>query len=102
MTEVPSIVGFGLFCLIVAVGLYLMFGRGESVAFANEREKRLTHELADRVGCPLGYAHEFIYRELSIAPDESDQTILKRAEYHCRRDLPERAPCRTYRDRTRG
>ena len=102
MPEVPTIMGFGLFCLIVAVGLYFIFGRGESVTFADDREKRLTHELADRVGCPLGYALEFVHRELSIAPNEPDQTILKRAEYHCRRELPERAPCRTYRDPTRG
>jgi hypothetical protein len=102
MPEVSTMVGFGLFCAIVGVGLYFLFGRGESVAFADEREERLSHRLADRVGCPLGYALDFVRRELSIASDLPDDTILKRAEYHCRRDLPENAPCRTYRDQTRG
>ena len=103
MPETSTLVGFAIFCAIVGLGLYFMFGRGgASVAFRNDREKQLTNELADRVGCPLGYALEFVRRELSISPDEDDQTILKRAEYHCRRDLPENAPCRTYRDSTRG
>ncbi len=97
MPDVTTMVGFGLFCAIIGIGLYFLFGRARRLPSAISREKRLTHELADRVGCPLGYALEFVNRELSISPGESDATILKRAEYHLRRDLPDSASVRTYR-----
>jgi hypothetical protein len=101
-TDISTLVGFGLFCLIVGVGLYFLFGRGETVVFNDEREEQLTKQLADRLGCSWGIALGFVRREIELAPKESDQTILKRAEYHYRRNLPESGLCGTYRNRTRG
>src|SRR4051794_39730547 len=52
------------------------------VAFADEREERLTRKLAALVGCPLGHALPSVRQEIRIAPDQSDETLLKRAAYH--------------------
>jgi hypothetical protein len=72
-----------------------------AVAFADEREERLTRRLAAIVGCDLAHALPAVRREIGIAPDQSDETLLKRAVYHYRQDLPERT-CSVYRGRTRG
>jgi hypothetical protein len=71
-----------------------------AVAFADEREERLTRKLAALVGCPLAHALPSVRQEIRIAPDQPDETLLKRAAYHYRRDLPEKT-CTVYRDRTR-
>ncbi len=102
MPETWMIGGGVLLGVIVGLALYLTFLRREDVAFADEREERLTHELADRLRCPLSAALEAIRRELSIAPGQPDETILKRAAYHHTRNLPEAGPCRSYRDRAPG
>ena len=89
----------------VAAGsaLYFAFGRRrDAVAFADEREGRLTHKLAGQLGCPLAAALDAVRHELDIAPNQPDETILKRAAYHHRQNAPEPGPCRVYRDRTRG
>jgi hypothetical protein len=70
----------------------------ERVAFADGREERLSHRLADALGCSLVEAQQAIQREVRIAPDQTDETILKRARYHHQRESPER-PCGVYRDR---
>ena len=83
--------------------LYLAFGLGgEAVAFADEREERLTRTLVGQLGCPLAAALDAVRRELNIAQQQPDETILKRAAYHYRQNLPEPGACRVYRDRTRG
>lgn len=76
--------------------------RGPVVAFVDEREEQLTRKLAGQLGCPLADALGVVRRELAIAPAQSDDTILKRAAYHYRQNLPEPGPCRTYRDRAPG
>ena len=89
----------------VVAGLALSLGfrrREEAVAFANAREERLARTLAGRLRCPLGPALDVVRRELEIAPTQTDDTILKRAEYHYRRNLPEPGSCRAYRDRAPG
>jgi len=89
--------------VVAGAALYLVFGLGgEAVAFADEREERLTRKLAGQLGCSLAAALDAVRRELDIAPAQPDETILKRATYHYRQNLPDGAPCRVYRDRTRG
>lgn len=70
-------------------------------AFADEREERLTRQLAQTVGCRVEQALPALQGELRLAPGQSDETLLKRAAYHYRQALPE-SECRTYRDRAVG
>jgi hypothetical protein len=72
-----------------------------AVTFTDEREERLTRRLAALVGCSLAQALPSVRREIEIAPGQSDETLLKRAAYHYRQELPEKT-CSVYRDRTRG
>ncbi|MDB5307727.1 MAG: hypothetical protein JWO38_1929 [Gemmataceae bacterium] len=86
----------------VGCGLYLLARRKPvPVAFANPREERLTHRLSRVVHCALAEALPAVRRELQIAPGQSDETLLKRAAYHYRQDLPE-SSCSVYRDRAPG
>jgi hypothetical protein len=78
-------------------GLYLLTRSPRPIAYANPREERLTHKLAQAVGCSLEQALPTVRREVEMAPNQSDETLLKRAVYHYRQDLPETA-CRVYRD----
>jgi hypothetical protein len=48
------------------------------------------------VGCAPAEALPAVRRELDIDPDQTDETLLKRAAYHYRKDLPE-APYRVWR-----
>jgi hypothetical protein len=82
---------------IGAAGLYLLTRRPKPVAYTNPQEERLTHKLARLVGCSLAQALPAVRRELEIAPSQSDETLLKRAAYHYRQELPERS-CQVYRD----
>jgi hypothetical protein len=88
--------------MIAVITLALTFAhfvgrrRGEPVAFENEREERLTNQLAGLLGCSLAQALPALRRELRLAPSQSDETILKRAEYHYRRNVPD-APCPVWR-----
>ena len=89
----------------VVAGLVLSRGarrREEVIAFANEREERLTRKLAGQLGCPLGPALDAVRQELKIAPKQTDETILKRAAYHYRQNLPEPGSCGVFRDRAPG
>jgi hypothetical protein len=98
MLALGALVGVG-----AGLGVYLGFGRhGPAVAFANEREERLTRKLVRQLGCPLWAALEVVRKEIEIAPTQSDETILKRAAYHYRQNLPEPGQCRVYRDRAPG
>jgi hypothetical protein len=91
---VAAIAGFGLF-------LYLWVGRERPVEFADEREERLTRALSQMVRCDLAGALPWVRQEIRIAPDQSDEALLKRAAYHYRREVSDR-PCPLYRDRTPG
>src|SRR5438067_9436970 len=91
---VTGIAGFGLY-------LYLWVGRARPVAFADEREERLTRALSRMVGCDLAAALPWVRREVRIAPGQSDEALLKRAAYHYRQDIPDR-PRPVFRDRTPG
>ena len=87
----------------VGMGAFLLLRprRPEPMVFASEREERLTRRLADLVGCSLTQALAFVQREIAIASTQSDDTLLKRAAYHYRQELPEKA-CGVYRDRVSG
>lgn len=88
---------------LVVTGLVL-FARREAapaVAFADEREERLTRRLAETLRCGLAQALPLVREELRLGPGQSDETLLKRAAYHYRRNLPEKA-CHVYRDRAPG
>ena len=103
MPEAWMIGGGVLLGAAVGLALYFSFARREeSVAFADEREERLTHRLAEQLRCPVSAALEAVRRELAIDPEQADETILKRAGYHYRQNLPDPGPCRTFRDRAPG
>ena len=76
-------------------------GGGPVVDFADPREERLARRLAGAVGCTPAQALPAVRREIDIAPGQSDETLLKRAVYHYRQDLPEKT-CSVYRDRAPG
>ncbi len=88
-----------------AAGVAVLFGllrpRQVAMTFADEREDRLTRRLAREVGCPLAAGLPAVRRELRLAPSLSDDTILKRAVYHYRRDAPDE-PCPVFRSTKPG
>jgi hypothetical protein len=86
---------------LAAGGLYLLARRPKPVVFANSREERLTRQLARVVGCSLAQALPPVRREIDLAPSQPDETLVKRAAYHYRQELPEKA-CPVYRDSARG
>jgi hypothetical protein len=86
---------------VVLVGLYLRPRRAEPLVFADEREERLTLEVARAVGCAPAQALPAVRREIEYSPGQSDETLAKRAAYHYRQEAPERA-CGVYHDRVRG
>src|SRR4051812_18865758 len=86
---------------IAATGLYLLSRWSNPVRFANPREEGLTRKLARVVGCSLEQALPAVQREVNIAPNQSDETLIKRAAYHYRQELPERF-CPVYRDEAPG
>jgi hypothetical protein len=93
--------------LPLALGLYRLARRpkrdpvAEPAATGDEREERLARRVAREVGCTPAQALPAVRREIGLAPHQPDATILKRATYHYRRELPERA-CAAYRDRAAG
>ena len=84
--------------VVIALGLAHFVGRRreEPVTFASAREERLTKRLAGMLACSLAQAHPWLCKELRIAPDQTDENILKRAAYHFRRNQPD-APCPVWR-----
>ena len=81
--------------------LYFRTRREVPIVFADQREESLTRRLAHTVGCSLPRALAFVRRELEFAPAQLDDTLLKRAAYHYRQELPEQT-CQVYRDRAPG
>jgi hypothetical protein len=103
MPELWLLGGAVLLGVVIGLCLHLTFGRREgSVGFANARERRLTLRLAAELGCSLEDVVDYVRRELELAPSLPDDTILKRAAYHYRRNLPEPGMGRAYRDRSPG
>src|SRR5262249_51125106 len=87
--------------VVILALVLLMSRRREVIDFANDREEQLTRKLAQLVGCDLAQALPSVRKELELAPGQSDETLLKRAAYHYRRDMPEKT-CSVWRDRTPG
>jgi len=86
---------------VVLFGLYLRPRREpEAPTFTDEREERLARAVARTVGCAPEEALAAVRREIEYAPHQPDETLVKRAAYHYRQELPERT-C-TYQDRARG
>ena len=79
--------------VVLALGLahFVARRREEPVKFGSEREERLTKKLAALVGCSPAQAHPWLCKELEIAPDQTDDNLLKRAAYHYRRNQPDAA-----------
>jgi hypothetical protein len=86
---------------LAAGGLYLLSRRPRPVVFADSREERLTRQMAKLVGCSLAQAHPAVRREIDLAPNQADETLVKRAAYHYRQELPDKA-CPVYRDSSPG
>jgi hypothetical protein len=84
-----------------AAVLFLLTRRPKPLVFANPREERLTRKMARIVGCSLGQALPAVRREVDLAPSQSDETLVKRAAYHYRQELPETS-CPVYRDKAPG
>lgn len=88
--------------LVILVLCRISFARRPAaIDFHDDREERLTRRLAQAVGCSLADAQAAVRREVQIAPDQLDETIIKRARYHYQRSVPER-PCGVFRDRAPG
>lgn len=87
---------------VAAAGWYMLTRhKTKPVPFADPREEQLVRKLARVVGCSLAQALPAVRREVDIAPNQSDETLVKRAAYHYRQDLPETS-CPVYQDKTRG
>jgi hypothetical protein len=103
MSQIAVIaVGVAILVAVVA-GRRALEARARRVAvtYANEREERLTRQLSRVVGCSLADALPSVRKELEIAPDQTDETLLNRAAYHYRQALPEKA-CPVYPERAPG
>jgi len=96
-----GILGLGLLYVTSRVRRPAQAKPFDSDALGNERDGELARRLAGKVGCAPAQVLPAIRREIEIAPGQSDETILKRAEYHYRRDLPETS-CPAYQDRGVG
>jgi hypothetical protein len=84
-----------------AIAVRQLLLRRDFVVFENEREESLTRRVAGEVGCTLAQALPAVRREVQLAPNQPDQTLVKRAAYHYRQNLPERT-CSPYPDRSPG
>jgi hypothetical protein len=60
-----------------------------AATLTDEREERLARQVATLVGCAPGDALPAVRNELSFAPNQSDETLTKRATYHYRQSIPE-------------
>ena len=70
-------------------------------AFASEREEQLAKRVAARARCSVADALPAVRHELGLSPNQTDDTLVKRAVYHYQMSLPER-PCAAYRDSVKG
>jgi len=74
---------------LAAVVLYRKPWRFATVVFANEREEKLTAEVTRIAGCSPAQALAAVRREVRFAPNQSDETLIKRAVYHYQEEFPE-------------
>jgi len=91
---------------VVAAGVGFVLGRravrGAAVEeVMTEREAHLAKHVALRARCTVSEALSAVRHELALAPDQSDETLAKRATYHYQMALPEKS-CGTYKDRAKG
>ncbi|GEM_PF-5772475 len=82
---------------LATVAWYLLPRQAKPKIHTNSREERLARKMAGMVGCSSDQALPAVRREIDIAPNQSDETLVKRAAYHYRQDLPE-TTCQVYRD----
>lgn len=85
----------------IVATLMLRKRKPKPVAFADPREEALAKRVANTVGCSLSAALPAVRREMEYSPGQSDDTLVKRAVYHYRQDIPERT-CSTFRDASPG
>ena len=98
----PDLVLIGAVVAVAALlGLYLRAPRPQPVVFADPREEKLAVAVARQVGCSPADALPAVRREIDIAPDKPDETLVKRAVYHYRMNAPEKT-CSAWRDRAPG
>jgi hypothetical protein len=74
---------------MVGLAVWRLRPRPVAVTFASQREEQLTLTLAKKMRCSPAAALDSVRTELRIAPDQTDAVILKRAEYHYRRNQPD-------------
>jgi len=89
---------------VIALSVYLLVPRNQKteITFANDREERLTHKLAEMLGCSVADALPTVRREIELSPKQTDETLLKWAAYHYRQQQPEKTSCSVFRDRAPG
>lgn len=86
----------------VVTGLVLRRRRPQpAVVYADPREERLARRVARSVGCLPVDALAAVRREIEYSPNQTDDTLVKRAVYHYRQEMPERT-CGTWRDASPG
>jgi hypothetical protein len=90
-----------VFVILLVVGFYVMSRPVETMTFENPQEERLTRKVVQTLGCSLDQALSAVRKEMEFSPDQPDEILLKRAIYHCRRELPDKA-CPIYTERNRG
>jgi hypothetical protein len=85
------------------IGMYFFRRRPQprSFTFADSREERLTRQVAQAVGCSIDQALPAVRHEIDLSPNQTDETLVKRAAYHYRQNQPVTS-CHVYRDRARG
>lgn len=69
--------------------------------FESEREEQLARRVAARAKAGVGDVLPAVRHEIALAPNQTDDTLVKRAIYHYQMSLPER-DCGGYRDAVRG
>src|SRR5262245_52512463 len=101
MPEMWVVLTVSVAALVAGYFLYPRRSAPPPPEFGDPREEQLTRQVARTVGCPLEAALPAVRHELDLSPNQSDETLVKRAVYHYRQALPE-ATCRTWRDAARG
>ena len=92
---VTAVIGFALGRRVAAKG------RPKPLAFESEREEQLARRVAARAKAGVGDVLPSIRHEIALAPNQTDDTLVKRAIYHYQMSRPERE-CGGYRDTVRG
>lgn len=75
--------------------------RPQPPLFESEREEQLARRVAARAKAGVSDVLPSIRHEIALAPNQTDDTLVKRALYHYQMSLPER-DCGGYRDTVRG